>query len=350
MPATLWQGKPTVTGKVTDSLGAALPGVTVRLKSNLSIGTSTDVNGLFVLEAPQNATLVITYVGYVTREVAVNGRSTVNVTLAESKANLDEVVVVGFGTQKKTDMIGSVTSVKVSELKVPSSNLTTALAGRVAGVIAYQRSGEPGMDNADFFIRGVTSFGTGKVNPLVLIDGVELSITELARLRPDDIESFSIMKDATATAVYGARGANGVIYVTTKQGKEGKAKISLRAETSASMPTTNVEFADPVSYMRLYNEASLARTPFADPFYTQEQIDRTEEGNNPLLYPATDWRASLFKKYTINNRYNMNVSGGGKVARYYVAGSFSRDNGILKVEKRNNFNSNIDLKSYTLRA
>lgn len=348
--AVAWQDKPTVTGKVTDSVGAALPGVTVRLKSNLSIGTSTDINGLFVLEAPQNATLVITYVGYVTREVAVNGRGTVNVTLVESKANLDEVVVVGFGTQKKVDMIGAVTSVKVSELKVPSSNLTTALAGRVAGVIAYQRSGEPGQDNADFFIRGVTSFGTGKVNPLVLIDGVELSVTELARLRPDDIESFSIMKDATATAVYGARGANGVIYVTTKQGKEGKAKISLRAENSISMPTSNVELADPVTYMKLYNEASIARNPFGEPLYSQEKIDATAEGLYPLLYPATNWRETLFKKFTNTHRYNMNVSGGGKVARYYVAGSFAQDNGILKVERRNNFNNNIDLKTYTLRA
>src|SRR5699024_112747 len=145
-------------------------------------------------------------------------------------------VVVAFGTQKRTDMVGSVTTVKPSDLQVPSSNLTTALAGQAAGIIAYQRSGEPGEDNADFFIRGVTSFGTGKVNPLILIDGVELGVTELARLRPDDIESFSIMKDATSTALYGARGANGVIFVTTKQGKEGRPSISFRTESSLSEP------------------------------------------------------------------------------------------------------------------
>src|SRR5690606_8020507 len=152
-----------------------------------------------------------------------------------------------------------VTTVKPSDLRVPSSNLTTALAGQAAGIIAYQRSGEPGQDNADFFIRGVTSFGTGKVEPLILIDGVELSVTELARLRPDDIESISIMKDATSTALYGARRANGVIFATTKRGKEGKAKISFRSESSYAAPTTDVELADPSTFMELYSDAEISR-------------------------------------------------------------------------------------------
>src|SRR5699024_10544275 len=168
---------------------------------------------------------------FITREIPVRGKSEITVVLKESPSELGEVVVVAFGTQKKTDMVGSVTTIKPSDLRIPSSNLTNALAGQAAGIIAYQRSGEPGEDNADFFIRGVTSFGTGKVDPLILIDGMELGTTELARLRPDDIESFSIMKDATATSLYGARGANGVIFVTTKQGLEGKAQISLRAES-----------------------------------------------------------------------------------------------------------------------
>src|SRR5690606_1478979 len=215
---------------------------------------------------------------------------------------------------------------------------------------AYQRSGEPGQDNADFFIRGVTSFGTGKVDPLILIDGMELSVTELARLRPDDIESFSIMKDATSTALYGARGANGVIFVTTKQGKEGRATVSLRAESSMSSPTTNVELADPVTFMRLYNDALISRNPFEAPEYSMEKIDATAEGVNPILFPAIDWRSALFKDQTLNHRYNLNVTGGGKVARYYVAGSFAQDNGVLRVNGINNFNNNIDLKSYTLRA
>src|SRR5690606_33981172 len=199
-------------------------------------------------------------VGYVSQEISVNQLTKIDVVMEADPSALDEVVVVGFGQQKRCDMVGSVTSVSASELKKnPSSNLTTALAGRVAGMIAYQRSGEPGQDNADFFIRGVTTFGY-KVDPLILIDNMEVTTTQLARLQPDDIASFSIMKDATATAVYGARGANGVILVTTKQGQIGKAALSFRIENSFSTPTKNVELADPVTFMKQYNEAVYTRT------------------------------------------------------------------------------------------
>src|SRR5690606_13843658 len=203
--------------------------------------------------------------------------------------------------------------------------------------------------NASFFIRGVTSFGY-KVDPLILIDGVEFTTTDLARLQPDDIASFSIMKDATATALYGARGANGVILVTTKEGKEGKAKVSLRIDNSTSAPTKNLELADPITYMRLHNEATTTRDPLVEPIYHQSKIENTIAGTNPYMYPATDWREELFKDYTMNQRANLSVSGGGKVARYYVAGTFNQDNGVLKVDRRNNFNNNIDLKSYLLRS
>lgn len=339
-----------IRGVVSDSVGP-IPGVSVKLKDKSTVGTSTDNYGRFSLKIPDdNAILVFSMVGYDKQEVPVRSLAVLNVRLVPTKNTLEDVVVVAFGTQKKTDMVGSITSIKPADLKVPSSNLTTALAGRAAGVIAYQRSGEPGEDNADFFIRGVTSFGTGKVNPLILIDGVELGVTELARLRPDDIESFSIMKDATSTALYGARGANGVIYVTTKQGKEGVATISFRAEGSMSQATSKVEFADPVTFMKLYNEAQYARHPFENPFYTQEKIDGTAEGISPIIYPAVNWEKMLFKDRAFNQRYNLNVSGGGKVARYYVAGSLAQDNGVIKMDKINNFNNGIDLKSYTLRA
>lgn len=341
----------TISGRVTDSLDKPLSGVTVNVKGQSNIGASTDIDGLYVLRVPsRQSTIVYSLIGFVTKEVIVGQQVEINVSLSESMELIDEAVVVGFATQKRSDMVGSVVSVKPSDLQVPASNLTTALAGRVPGMIAYQRSGEPGMDNADFFIRGVTSFGIGKVDPLILIDGVELSTTELARLRPDDIESFSVMKDATATAVYGARGANGVILVITKQGKEGRAQIDFRSESSLSMPTSNVEFADPVTYMKLYNEGFTARNPFAEEMYPRQKIDATAERRNPVLYPANDWREIMFKEHTLNHRHNLSVRGGGKVARYYVAGSFSQDNGMLRVDKRNNFNSNVDLKSYTLRS
>ncbi len=347
-PATLLQKA--IRGTVVDSTGHPLPGASVMVKGT-NVGTQTDKDGVFSFpEMGENVVLLISFTGYLSQEVPVQGRTVISVTLKEDPSELGEVVVVAFGTQKKTDMVGSVTSIKPSNLRVPSSNLTTALAGQAAGIIAYQRSGEPGQDNADFFIRGVTSFGTGKVDPLILIDGVELSVTELARLRPDDIESFSIMKDATSTALYGARGANGVIFVTTKQGKESAASISFRAESSLSAATRDIEFADPVTYMRLYNDGQYARSPFLTPVYSSEKIDMTAEGRSPIVFPAVDWREALFKDQTFNHRYNLNVSGGGKIARYYVAGSYAQDNGVLEVNGVNNFNSNIDLKSYTLRA
>ena len=343
-----------VTGLVTDSTGTPLPGVTVVLKSKPSIGTTTDLNGRYVLEIPeeaiQDAKLVFSMVGFDHQEISLNGKNKVDVKLLGSSTQLGETVVVAFGSQlKKEDVVGAVTTVNPAELKIPSSNLTTALAGRAAGIIAFQRTGEPGLDNANFFIRGVTTFGY-KVDPLILIDNVEVTPTDLARLQVDDIASFSILKDATATAVYGARGANGVILITTKEGKEGKAKIALRVENSISLPTKDVALADPITYMRMADEAVLTRDPLGFIPYNQKKIENTIAGTHSLLYPTTDWRKQLLKRYTMNQRFNLSVNGGGKVARYYVSGALNQDNGILKVPKRNNFNNNINLKTYSLRS
>ncbi|WP_291914827.1 TonB-dependent receptor [Chitinophaga sp. CB10] len=338
-----------IKGLVTDSSGTPLPGVTVVVKNKTSMGTVTDINGRYILVVPENSTVIFSMMGFEAREVAVTSQSTINMVLKPATNTLGETVVVAYGTQKKREVVGSVTSINVADLKVPSSNLTTALAGRAAGLIAYQRSGEPGADNADFFVRGVTTFGYKK-DPLILIDGVELSTDDLARLRPDDIESFSIMKDATSTALYGARGANGVILVTTRHGKEGPAKINFRAENSFSQATKNLELADPVTYMQLANEATKTRNPKQSEPYTEDQIRGTKEGKDPLRYPANDWQDRLFKKWATNQRANLNVSGGGSVARYFVSGSFTNDNGVLKVDKQNNFNSNVSIKRYTIRA
>lgn len=338
-----------VEGTVADTTGAPLLGATVSVKNRTNLVTSTDQNGRYVLQVPENSTLVISMVGYHTLEVEVGDRREIDVVMEIASSVLDDVVVVGFGTQKREQLVGSVTSINPDNLKVPSSNLTQALAGQAAGVIAYQRSGEPGQDNADFFVRGITTFGTN-TNPLILIDGIELTPNDLARLRPDDIESFSILKDATATALYGARGANGVILVTTKQGKEGPAKFSFRFENSMSAPTQTVDIADPITYMKMHNEAVLTRDPLGTILYSQEKIEMTEQGRYPLIYPANDWKKMLFKDFTMNQRSNVNVSGGGGVARYYVAGSFNRDNGILNVDKRNNFNNNIAINNYDLRS
>ena len=338
-----------VTGTVYDETGVSLPGATVKVEGK-ERGAVTNENGKYTLQVNNDAeVLVVSYIGYITQRIVIGNKKVLDIKLLENPKNaLTEVSVVAFGTQKKESVIGSITTVRPGELKIPSSNLTQALAGRIAGVIAYQQSGEPGADNADFFVRGITTFGTN-TKPLILIDGIELTSTDLARLSTDDIATFSVMKDATATALYGARGANGVILVTTKQGVSGKPKISLRVENSASTPTSNVELADPVTYMKLANEASSTRgiTPLP---YLEEKIENTAKGVNPLVYPANDWREMLFKDYALNQRYNLNVSGGGTVARFYVAGAYNQDNGVLKVDKRNNFNSNIKLKSYSLRT
>ncbi len=342
--------KITVTGTVMDSVSKPIPGVSVTV-GNEGGGTSTDLNGKFVLDVETNASLLFSAIGFISQEIPVAGKNVINVQMKASTSELDQVVVTAFGKrQRKEALVGSVTSVNAKELKIPSSNLTTAFAGRLAGVIAYQRTGEPGADNATFFIRGVTTFGNGSGNPLILIDNIELTTTDLARLQPDDIESFSILKDASATSLYGARGANGVIFVTTKQGKEGATKLNLRMENSIAAPTKKLEIADPVTHMQLYTEAQLTRDPLAHLIYPQNKIDHVIAGDNPYVYPATDWFKLMFKDRTSNQRANISVTGGGKAAQYYVAGSYTIDNGILNVDKRNNFNSNVKLNSYQLRS
>lgn len=347
IPVMTQQNTP-VTGIVTGPDGAPLPGVTITIEGTTR-GVITDIDGTYAIQVKSAEKLIFSFIGMESQIVGVGNRNVINIQLKEKTEELEDVTVVAFGKQKKESVIGSISTVKPAELKVPSSNLTTALAGRMAGIISYQRSGEPGLDNADFFIRGVTTFGY-KVDPLILIDNMEVTSSDLARLQVDDIASFSIMKDATATALYGARGANGVILITTKQGQEGSAKLDFRFESSLSMPTKNVELADPVAYMRLHNEAVLTRDPLGVLPYSNEKIEKTEMGVDPYIYPATDWRKLLMKDYTINHRFNMNVRGGGSVARYFVSGAFNVDNGMLDVDKRNNFNSNISLKQYSLRS
>ncbi|HEV8286473.1 MAG TPA: TonB-dependent receptor [Chitinophagaceae bacterium] len=337
-----------VRGTIIDSSGA-VAGVSITVKNKQNIGTTTDLNGKFLLNVPEDAVLTVTMVGYEDQEISVKGKEVINVQLKRASTSMNDVVVVAYGKQKRREVVGSVTSITPSELKVPSSNLTTALAGRIAGVIAYQTTGEPGQDNAEFFIRGVTTFGYKK-DPLILIDGIEYTANDLARIQPDDIASFSIMKDATASALYGARGANGVILVTTKEGRQGKAKINIRFENSISSPTRNIKLADPITYMNLHNESVLTRNPLAPLPYLQSKIDYTELGVNPYMFPAVDWMDMLFKNNATNRRGNFSVSGGGQIVNYFLAGSFAQDNGILKVDKRNNFNNNIDLKTYNLRS
>lgn len=339
-----------VSGEVTEAgTGNALPGVNITVVGTAR-GVISDTNGRYSIQVSSSDKLVFSFIGMESQIIDVGTKTTINVQMVEESQELEGVTIVAFGQQlRNRDVVGSVTTIRPDELKVPSSNLTTALAGRLSGVIAYQRSGEPGQDNAEFFIRGVNTFGY-KVDPLILIDNLEVSREDFARLTTEDIASFSIMKDAAATALYGARGANGVILVTTKQGRDETVKVSVRIENSISAPTRNVELADPITYMRLHNEAVITRDPLGTRPYSQEKIANTIEGTNPIIYPITDWKDEMLKDYTMNQRAHLNITGGGKVAQYYLAGSFTQENGILKVDGNNNFNNNIDLKTFQLRS
>ena len=248
-----------VKGLVVDNEGTPLPGVTVVVKGKEAQGTVTSIEGRYALNAESRDTLTFSYIGFATKKEYVGKRTEIDVVMKEDENTLDEMVVVAFSRQKKNSVIGSIETINPAELRTPSTNLTNTMAGRIAGVVSYQRTGEPGKDNANFFIRGVSSLESSLAGPLILIDGIEMSTEDLARLEPENIASFSIMKDATATALYGSKGANGVILVTTKSGKKGKLRITGRLESQISTPTKILEFVDGVDYMNLYNYAVRTR-------------------------------------------------------------------------------------------
>ncbi|MDE1190841.1 MAG: TonB-dependent receptor [Arachidicoccus sp.] len=338
-----------ITG-VVRSDSSILAGVTIVLKETGKVIGITDSKGGFKINAPTNGILIFSSIGYTKLEQPIAGNPVLNIILVSENNSLNDVVLVGYGQQKKESIVGAITSINPKEIKGPTSNLTTMLAGRVAGMIAYQRSGEPGRDNASFFIRGLGSFGSGKVDPLIMIDGVESSTNDLARLQPDDIEGFSVLKDASSTAVYGARAANGVVLVTTKSGVAGKTKFNGRIENSISTNTENFKFANNITYMELANEAATTRDALGQLPYSQVKIDHTKARDNPLLYPNNNWIDQLISDYTMNQRYNINISGGADKAKYYLSGTYNIDNGILKQEKLNGFNNNIKLKNYAVRS
>jgi TonB-linked SusC/RagA family outer membrane protein len=347
------EGNITVRGRVgTDSIG--LENVTISLKSDPSKAVRSDAKGYYSISVPATSTLIFSFVGYDARELKVNGRTILNVTMQLKDNDLSDVTVIGFGgTRKKTSMVSSVTTINVKDLRGPTGNLTNALAGRVAGMISFQQSGEPGLgtDNSTFYIRGLSTFGTGKQDPLILIDGIESSSTDMARLQPDDISDFSVLKDASAAAVYGARGANGVVLINTKVGKEGLARFFARGESRVSSNTKNFDFADNITYMNMANEATATRNTGTGMLpYSQNKINHTIAGDDPNLYPSNNWIKQLIKSYTVNQNYYVSVNGGTQKATYHVAASYGRDNGILKVDPINDFNSNIKLSKYSVRS
>lgn len=342
------QKKRLLQGLVKDEQGNPIIGASIQLK-NTGTGVITDLDGLFQIQVTdQNSVIVISYIGYVTQEISVGDRSSITVQLKEDTKSLEEVVVTAFGaTQKKETMVGSIQQVRPAELKVPSSSLSTSFAGRMAGVIAIQRSGQPGADGADFWIRGKSTFGDA-TGVLIVLDGVEISSSDLNALDPEVIESFSILKDATATAMYGTRGANGVMIVTTKSGQDLlKPIINFRLETSMSQLTSVPEMVGGVDYMKLYNEALTTRG-ITTGLYDDTKIRATEQGLNPLVYPNVDWYNEMFNKNAFAQRFNFNIRGGKKAVTYFMSASVKHDAGNLKSLSKDYFsyNNNINVMRY----
>ena len=342
------QKKRLLQGLVKDEQGNPIIGASIQLK-NTGTGVITDLDGLFQIQVTdKNSVIVISYIGYVTQEISVGDRSSITVQLKEDTKSLEEVVVTAFGaTQKKETMVGSIQQVRPAELKVPSSSLSTSFAGRMAGVIAIQRSGQPGADGADFWIRGKSTFGDA-TGVLIVLDGVEISSSDLNALDPEVIESFSILKDATATAMYGTRGANGVMIVTTRSGQDLlKPIINFRLETSMSQLTSVPEMVGGVDYMKLYNEALTTRG-ITTGLYDDTKIRATEQGLNPLVYPNVDWYNEMFNKNAFAQRFNFNIRGGKKAVTYFMSASVKHDAGNLKSLSKDYFsyNNNINVMRY----
>lgn len=335
-----------ITGVVVDHTGVGMPGVTI-LVQGTPRGVTTDVDGSYSIEAKSTDKLVFSFIGFENQIIAVENQSTIDVQLQELKNELDEVTIVGFGKQRKVSVIGAITSVSAGDLRMPVGNVSTSLAGQMAGVVAVQRSGEPG-SGADFWIRGVSTFGSNN-RPLVLVDGVE---RPLDLVDNEDIETFSILKDATATAVYGVRGANGVVLITTRKGREGKPMINARVEYGILSPTKMPRMANAAQWMDMYNDV-YSEVNEGKIFYTPELRAKYLDGTDPDLYPNVDWLKEIYKSATTNQRANLNISGGGPKVRYYVSGGYYKENGIYNAQKgdynpsmqwsRYNFRSNLDI-------
>lgn len=335
-------------GVVLDATGEPIIGANVVLKGQSTVGTITNVDGAFSLSVPANSVLVVTYIGYVTQEVKAT-TGTMRIVLTEDSAVMDEVVITAFGAgQKKESIVGSIQTVRPTDLAVPSANLSTSFAGRLAGVVSFQRSGQPGSNGAEFFIRGVSTM-SGISSPLIILDGVEVSKGDLDALDPEIIEGFSILKDATATAMYGTRGANGVMIITTKSGVDlEKPIIGVRVEAFASMPTQIPKFVDGARYMEMYNEA-VVNQGIGDALYTPNQIENTRNRTNPYIFPNVDWYDEIFKDLSFNQRANFNIRGGTKKITYFMNVGVNHESGMLRNRSKEffSYSNNIDLMKYT---
>ncbi|SFF03947.1 SusC/RagA family TonB-linked outer membrane protein [Thermophagus xiamenensis] len=335
-----------ISGTVMEENGEPLPGVNIAVAGG-TIGTISDMDGRFKLGniAPGD-TVIFSFIGFDTYEMVVNeSRSRLRIALQPKIDELDQVIVVGHGTQRRVTTTGAITSINAADLQVPAVSVSNMIAGRVPGVIGLSRSGEPGNDFSEFWIRGISTFGAN-ASALVLIDGVEGNLNDVD---PVDIESFTVLKDASATAVYGVRGANGVVLITTKRGKAGKLKVNFKANRTYTEPGRLPEYVDAATYARLANEARVVRG--LEPKYSDVEIELFERGLDPDLYPNVNWRDEILKDHSYYGQYNLNISGGGTNARYYVSLGYQNKDGIFKQdESANKYDVNVNYHKYNFRS
>ena len=334
-----------VTGVVTDTNKEPMIGVNVSISNIPGLGAITDLNGKYSIKMPPYHKLVFTYIGFEKVEVLVKEQRTVNVTMKEASAReIDEVVITGTGAQKKLTVTGAITNVDVDVLKAnPSGSMANALAGNVPGILAMQTSGKPG-SVSEFWIRGISTFGASN-SALILVDGFERSLDEI---NVEDVESFSVLKDASATAIYGSKGANGVVLITTKHGKAGKINISAKAETFYNMLTQVPDFVDGYTYASMANEAKITRN--LEPLYKADELEIFRLGLDPDLYPNVNWIDELLRKGSWSTRATLSMNGGGNTARYYVSGSYLDQQGMYKVDKAlKDYNTNANFRRWNYR-
>lgn len=339
----------TISGLVTDGDGNPVIGATVKVKDTTT-GVITDIDGRYSIKANIGQILVFSYIGFNTEERTIKSETSINVRMMEASVGLEDVVIIGYGQQKKESVVSSLNTIGPAELNVKQRNLRNTLAGQIAGVIAVQRSGEPGNDAAAFYIRGQSSYAGG-TNPLVLVDGVPRSMDDID---VDEIESFTVLKDAAATAVYGAEGANGVVLITSKRGKVQKTQVNVSAQYSIVTPTRMPQTLNAYDYLSLYNEAiwNDKGNPTLEgytPYYSQEVLDKYRTGVDLDLYPSVNWY-DLLQEHTQSQRYTINFRGGSDKVRFFASGAYYSEDGIFKSNPTEKYNANIGLQRFNLRS
>ena len=339
------QGSFVMEGIVYDDLNTPLPGVTVYLRDKISVGTTTNIDGEFNIRASRGDMIVFTFVGYERIEYLVTEEEKdLEITFTETAQELDELIVTGLGSQRKISTVAAVSSVDVGELQTPSSSVANLLGGRVAGVISMQTSGEPGRNISEFWVRGIGTFGAN-ASALVLIDGLEGNINTID---PADIESFSVLKDASATAVYGVRGANGVVLVTTKRGQSDKLSITGRANFSISRLNRVPEYLRAYDYARLANEARAVRGDA--PIYSSVELDIINDGSDPDLYPDISWQDEVLRDQALTQSYYVSARGGARVARYFLSLGVTNETAAYNYDKESVYAANTGYNTYNYRA